>query len=133
MKAFLRNVLVNLICFWVISLILPAVDFSGKPEILLLASLALTATNIFIKPILNLLLLPLNLVTLGTFRWIINVIILFLVTMIIPDFKIRPFVFPGVAYKGFVIPQINVNLFWSFVIVSFVLSFVSNIIFSLFK
>jgi putative membrane protein len=102
-------------------------------EILILASLLLAIVDLVVKPILNLVLLPLNLITLGAFRWIINVIVIYLVTLLIPEFKVKPFIFPGLQLYGFVIPLLHFNLFWTYILISFILSLVSNLTYSLFK
>lgn len=133
MKRVFRDFLINFFGFLIISNLLPAIDFSGRIEIMIFASLALSLVNFLVKPLLNLLLLPLNLITLGAFRWIINIISLFLVTLIIPGFKIKSFVFQGVNYQGFVIPPANIGLFWSYLIISFILRLISDIICAVFK
>jgi len=133
MKSVLRNFFINFFAFWLIATLFSAIDFSGRIDVLLFASLALSIANLLVRPILNLIFLPLNLITMGGFRWIVNVIVLYLVTLFIPGFIIKPFEFPGLQFGGFVVPPFHFNLFWTFILISFILSLVSNIIYFLFK
>ena len=133
MKSALRQVLVNFSCFWLISLLISAIDYSQKIEVLLFASITLSIVNFLIKPILSLLFLPINLITLGTFRWVVNALVLFFVTLLVPGFHLVAFVFPGANFAGFVVPTIRVNTFLAIILVSFLLSLFSDMIYSLFK
>ncbi|HUS52338.1 MAG TPA: phage holin family protein [Candidatus Bathyarchaeia archaeon] len=133
MKRHLRSYLINLAALWLVTQIISGVDYGGAWQTLLLAGLALTIVNLFIKPLINLLLLPVNLITLGAFRWLVNVATLYLVTILVPQFKVSEFVFPGFAYQGIVIPSLNLNLLLVFVIASFALSLVTSTLYWVFK
>lgn len=133
MKSILKNFLLNFFCLLLISYLIPAIDYSGKTEILILASLVLALVNILIKPLLNILFLPINLISLGMFRWVINVIVLGLVTIIVPTFKIKSFFFSGFNFQGFIIPSFNVSLLWSYVLVSFLITLILNFLNSILK
>ena len=58
----------------------------------LVVALVLGVLNTFIKPILILLTLPINILTLGLFTLIINVFLIYLASAIIPGFEVRGFV-----------------------------------------
>lgn len=121
MKNFARNIFINFFCFFLISKLTEAISFSNNFLTLFWAAVCLTVFNLLIKPILNLLLMPINLLTLGAFRWVVNVLVLYLVTILINGFKISGFVSKGVAFAGFVIPQIHFTFFWSLILVSFLI------------
>lgn len=57
----------------------------------LIAALILGILNIVIKPILQILTLPINLLTLGLFTLVINAILLEIVAWLIPGFSIASF------------------------------------------
>ena len=122
MKKYLRLFLVNLAALWVAISLLEGVTISGGSQTLALAALVLTAIDFIVKPLIKLLLLPINLVTLGAFRWLINVISLYLVTLIVPQFKVASFLFAGFSYRGFIIPSIPLSIFWVFVVASLLIS-----------
>jgi len=124
MKKYLRLYLYNFISLWLAANVLAGINLGEKYKTLALTALALTLINILIKPLINLLLLPLNLLTLGFFRWITGVIALHLVSIIIPEFEVSGFNFSGFSYQGFIIPPIYLPRFWVLVIASFIISFV---------
>lgn len=98
-----------------------------------MTAVALALFNLFVRPLVNLLLLPINILTLGAFRWVVNVISLYLLTLIIPGFAISGFAFSGFAFQGLVIPAFSVGLIWAFILISFLLSFITGFFFWLVK
>lgn len=54
----------------------------------LLASIVLGVVNTFIKPLLSLIALPLTLITLGLFAFVVNALVLFIVSWIVPGLDI---------------------------------------------
>lgn len=122
MKGLLRSFFINLASLWIVGQVIPGVSFGEGYRGLLLAALVLGLVNLFVKPLINILLLPLNILTLGTFRWLVNVASLYLVTIFVPQFKISGFFYPGFLYQGFVIPSLTIGSFWALVLTSFVLS-----------
>jgi putative membrane protein len=133
MKKHLRSFLISFFALWLAAYFLKGVSYSGGWQTLGLAALALTLINLLIKPLIKLLLLPINLITLGAFRWLVNVIVLYLVTLLIPQFQIKPFVLTGFAYQGFVVPTISLGTFWAYVVTSLVVSLVSTFFYWLAK
>lgn len=83
-----------------------------------LASVVLTLLYMLAKPILNLIFLPVNLITLGLFSVVINVGFLWLVMYLVPGFSIQ-----ATAVFG-----VELNWFFSLVLVSFLISFVNGLI-----
>lgn len=128
MKRHLRSLIVNVVALWTVSTYFRGLSFGGGLKSILLAALALTLVNFLIKPIIGLLFLPINLLTLGMFRWLVNVITLYLVTLLVPNLFIKPFVFPGFNYSGFIIPKTSFNYFWSLTMASFLISLTSSVI-----
>jgi putative membrane protein len=98
------------------------VKITGGLPTYILGGIALTILLVFLKPILNLLALPLNIVTLGFFSFLTNIIIFYLLTVIVPGIMITAFTFPGFTYSGFVIPSIYFNILFAFLIVAFLQS-----------
>lgn len=133
MKKYLRLYLINLFGLWAVKNLMAGVSFGDNYKVLLFAALALTICDLVVKPIINLLLLPLNILSLGIFRWLTNVIGLYLVTLVVPQFEISSFNFPGVSFHGFVIPSIYLTQFWSLVTASFLISLLVSFILWLIK
>ena len=60
-------------------------------QIALLVAIVFGSINIFIKPILGILTLPINFLTLGVFGLILNVLLFWAITLIVPGFTISGF------------------------------------------
>lgn len=132
-KKHFRFFVFNLAALWLVTQFLEGASFVGGYQTLVLATIALTLVNLLVKPLIKLLLLPINLITLGAFRWLVNVIALYLVTLLVPQFKISAFVFPGFFYQGFSVPSIHLGTFWVYVLASLFLSLTTSFLFWLTK
>jgi len=121
-KPFVRNSLFNAFSIFFLSQILPGVKVDGGIATYLFGGFALTILFILLKPVLNILSMPLNLITLGFFSFLTNVIIFYLLTVLVIGISITSFTFSGVSYSGFVIPSIYFNTLFAFVLVSFLQS-----------
>jgi putative membrane protein len=70
--------------------LLPGVRLSGFSAALI-AALVLGLVNTIIRPLLLLLTLPLNIVTLGLFTFVINALIILLTSKLVPGFTVTGF------------------------------------------
>ncbi|MFH0936814.1 MAG: phage holin family protein [Candidatus Daviesbacteria bacterium] len=109
MKSILRNYLVNLGALWITTQIFPALSITEGLKGLLIGALAFMAANILLVPLIKILLLPLNLLTVGIFSWLINVLAFYLLIKIIPNFQISTYYFSGLYYEGFSIPGMELS------------------------
>lgn len=128
MKSLLRGVILNTAVIFFAALILPGLSYSDDLQVLVLAAAALGLVNLVVRPLVKLVMLPINLVTLGLFSWLINVLMLYLVTKLIPGFEVSAFEFSGLTYQGLVIPAISLSLFWSYVVASFTIGLLTSIL-----
>ena len=126
MKKYLRLYSLTMLSLWLTSLVISGFNYHGGFQSLAWVTLIFLFAEIFLKPLANLLLLPVNLITLGGFRWIINVLVLYAVTKITPVLQISSFFFPGFVYDGFIFPQMNISYFWSLIICSFSISLING-------
>jgi putative membrane protein len=123
MKTLLRNTLFNAFSIFLISQLISGMKVYGGFATFLLAGFVLTLLLMILKPILNLLALPLNIITLGMFSFVINVIIFYVLTVLVVGIVISSFTFSGFSFAGFIIPKIYFNTVFAFVLVSFLQSF----------
>jgi putative membrane protein len=73
-----------------VSYVVPGVTFSGTWS-LLITAIVLGLVNALIRPILLILTLPINLLTLGLFTFIINALMFWFVSSIVKGFEIKDF------------------------------------------
>src|SRR3989338_2756901 len=82
---FIRAVLIL-----VIATLLPGVAITGLFSAILVA-IVLSILNAFLKPLLVILTLPVNILTLGLFMFVINAILVMLASTIVPGFRVDGF------------------------------------------
>lgn len=116
-----------------VSQVMPSLVISGGAVGFLVGALAFMAANILLSPLVRILLLPLNLLTLGIFAWLSNVLVLFLLTAVVPNFKLLPYYFEGINYEGFIVPAMDLPVFQVAIVVSFLIGFIIHFINWLFK
>ena len=126
MKKLLRSILINVYALWLTSLVIAGFTYNGGGQTLALAAVIFGVLNLLVRPLVKLFLLPINLLTLGLLGWLVNVLMLYLLTLLVPQIKIEAFDFPGFAYKGFIIPALKVSQFYCAVLASFLISFISG-------
>lgn len=94
--------------------LIPGIEVDGfKSALLVVVIIALI--NIFIKPLLVLITLPINLLTLGLFIFVINALLLLLLGRIAPGFEVDGFLsaFLGsvvISFLGALISSIELNV-----------------------
>lgn len=111
------RLIVNAIALWVATLIVGGVELEGASTqdrviTLLVVAVIFALVNVVVRPIVNILSLPLYVLTLGLITFIINALMLLLTSWIADQFDV-PF---------------NVDGFWSAVLGGLVISFVSWIL-----
>lgn len=124
MKTILRNTTIYAVTLVGLSNMLSGVVIRGGFFTYIVAGFALALLFMIVKPILSIISFPLNLVTLGLFSSLTNIIILYLLTVFVPQVKIMEFTFHRASFAGFIVPTIHFNTFFAFVIASIVLSLV---------
>ncbi len=133
MKKLLKTFLIITISLKITEIVLGNIQFETAWQTLLLAGAALTIFELFLKPIAKILLLPINLLTLGTLRWIINVLGLFVATTLIEGFSLTRYTFPGLNWNEIVFPSHNFNLIISYIIVALFFNLIMSILSQLLK
>lgn len=102
MRGLLLRWLLYALALWVTSWLIQGIEVSN-PLSLLLASLVLGVLNAVIRPIVILLTLPLTILTLGLFIFVINAFLLLLTSSVVAGFEVHGF---GAAFVGAIILSI---------------------------
>ncbi len=126
MKTLLRLFLYSTFALWLTQVVSGGLKIAGGLETQILAGAALAFIYLFVKPILKLFFLPINLLSLGLLSWLINVAILYVLTMMVPQITISAWQFYGLSYQGFSLPSYYFSQTTSFVASALILSFFIN-------
>ena len=87
----ITKLLITILGLLLVSNFVPGIEITGFYNALIVA-LVLGVFNIIVKPILVLLTLPINLLTLGLFTFVINAVLFWLVSTIIQGFTVTGFI-----------------------------------------
>lgn len=126
MKTLLRYFLINLTALYFTTRLLPGLTYTGGFKSLAIGAVAFMVINWILVPLLKILFLPLNLLTVGLFAWLVNVLALYALTTVVSDFQLLPYAFPGFYFSGFNIPAMELSPFWVAVLASFIIGVVSH-------
>jgi len=97
LKTFLQRWLINTLAVLIAACIMPGIHYQGWLD-LLIASLLLGIFNAVLRPVLMFLALPLLIVTIGLFTFVINALLLYFVGFLLqPHFYVSSF---GAAFWG---------------------------------
>lgn len=134
MKRILRSFLIEIGTFYLISQIASGIIFQNGIEGLIVAGVALTIATFLVKPIINILLLPINLLTFGLFKWLSQAVTLYIVDLILPQVSIVSFDFVGLTSKWIDIPAVHLDsIVLVYIAFSLLLSVISGIIYWIVK
>ncbi|MBI2442446.1 MAG: phage holin family protein [Candidatus Levybacteria bacterium] len=128
MKSLIRNTVFYAISLFLLELVVAGVTIQGGVGTMIFGGLVLTLLFMFIKPVLSIITFPLNIITLGIFSWLVNIFLLYLLTVFIPSIKIQAFVLTGTSFAGFVIPRMSINIFFAFLISAFIVYAVTSVL-----
>ncbi len=118
MKAILRNVLLYAFSLYLTTLLFHGLVLHGGTKTLIIGGILLAIGFKILKPILSIISLPFNLLSLGLFSILITAFILFLITLIYPQIDVRPFTFSGISFWGIEIHKFYVSPLLSYVLIS---------------
>lgn len=119
MKSLLRASLINAFSLFILTQILSGVKVSGGISSYVLGGLALAIIYKILKPILNIISFPLNIVTMGATSFLINILLFYIATSLIPQISINAFTLNGASFGGFIVPTMHLNTFFAYAVAAF--------------
>lgn len=118
MKGIFRNVLLYAFTLYLTELMFDGLVVHGELKNLLIGGLFLAVGFKILKPVLSIIALPFNMISLGLFSILIISFILFLITLVYPPIEVRPFTFSGIQFWGIEIHRFYVSPLLSYVFIS---------------
>jgi putative membrane protein len=86
----LIHILVSATLLWVVGQLLDGIEVEGAGPAVI-GALMLGLANAFVRPLLVLLTLPLTVVTLGLFIFVVNALVFMLAAALVPGFRVKGF------------------------------------------
>lgn len=127
-KSLIRNIAIYGVSLFLLPYVIQGVKILGGLQTIVIGAVVLTVMFMLLKPIFNILTFPLNVITLGLFSVVTNAVILYLLTVFVPNITINAFRFPGASIAGFSISPIQFNTLLAFILAAVVLSSISGLI-----
>ena len=133
MKRLIRGVIIDTFALFAASQAAQGMVFANGIQTLFLAGFGLAVAMLLAKPIINVLLLPLNLVTFGLFSWVSSAVVLYLVTLLVSGFEVNFFDFPGYTSVWFDLPALYFTGVLAYVAFAFIISLITTFVHWLLK
>lgn len=115
MKKLIKAIISSVLTIAILAWFFPNINYSSSIT-LIVAAVVLTLLEKLLRPILKILFLPINVVTLGFFSLVINVFILYMATYLVPGFVIN-----NVTILG-----LHLNRFFSLLLASSLIGFLQG-------
>jgi len=128
MKTILRNIAIYLLILYFLPQIVPGFTIEGGFVTFLMGALLLTLLFLIIKPILTIISFPINMITMGLFSTLINALILYLLTIVVPDITVQPFTYARLDLFGVIIPKLQFNTFFAYVYSALIIASINGAI-----
>lgn len=119
MKLILRTFVYSYISLYVTQIVIGGFVLGGNYNVtLFLLLLAVTLLNVFLSPILSLLGLPKKGPSALFMSFIMNLIVFYMLTVLIPSFSVHATTLSELLFFGFVLPSKSLTKTWSLVLSS---------------
>jgi len=134
MKRIARLFVVEFFGLWVANELAQGMVFQNAIEGMVVTAAALAIATTLIKPVVNILLLPLTLATLGLLRFLGHTVTLYIVDLALDQFSVTGFYFPGMISPYLDLPAISyTSPVMAYVAFSIVISLVTGLVHWLMK
>ena len=127
MKSLLRAYTFHLLTLWLIDMVLgESFNVGSSFQTILIGAGVLAVLTLLLKPILKLLFLPINALTLGLFTLVINAGVFYLFIRLVPSVSISSWQFPGFSYNTVEISSFTIPYAGTLFLASFLQSVIIN-------
>lgn len=132
MRSLIIKILATTISLFSASYFVAGFQIENSWQAFLTAGLVFIIFNAIASPVIKLLLLPINLLTLGLLRWLTNVLVLYLFDILYTGVTISGYDFSGMSSSVIALQPRHISLFWALVLSSFFISLTYSLVSSLF-
>lgn len=126
-KKVARVFLIECFALYLVSRFTSGLDFENGIVSLAITGVSLGIASFLVKPVINVLILPLNLLTFGVFKFLTNAIMLYIVDLVLREFNVGTFHFLGFSNPLLDIPQFSIPAPFSYVGFSLAISLVTGV------
>lgn len=128
-KKVVRIFLIETVALFLVSRMANGLVFEKGIQSLVLTGIALGIAAFLIRPIINILILPLNLLTFGVFKFLTNAVTLYLVDLILKEFNVGAFSYPGFKHALIELPAFSIPYPFSYIVFSLLISIITSVLY----
>lgn len=118
MRALASKIAINSLSLFLVSLLFSGLQISGGFTNFLIAGALLALFSTLLDPVVRIITLPFNLLTLGFLSFLTTLVALFFLGMFFPAVSVQAFTFDGFSAFGISIGKVHFSLLLSFIVVS---------------
>lgn len=133
MRKLILRFLITPVAVAITAEVIPGISWTGGIYNLALIAAVFGFVNMFVKPLIKILALPVEIATLGLFTVVINGAMLYLVSYFVPALKIEAFMFSEISYGPLYVSSFLMPAFGTAVIGSLMIGFISTTLYWLTK
>ncbi len=127
MRSLIAKIVSTMVSFYITSSLISGFKIEPTWQSYFIASLIFLLFNLLVTPLIKLLLLPINLLTLGLFRWITQVLVIYLFDILYTGITISSYYFAGFTSSIIALPAGNLSSFWVYCLSALIMSISYNI------
>src|SRR5579872_2999074 len=112
MRTIFRSIIFSAIALYISSQLFPSgLKISGGISTIAEGGLIFGLMTLILRPILQIISFPINLITLGLFSFLINAGLLYAMTRFVPKISVHAFTISKLYYYHITIPKIHLNIY----------------------
>lgn len=133
MRHYLKAIIIAVLAYYIASTLIPTINLGTDPQNLLIVIGGILISQLIIHPIFSLILLPINIITLGGVSILINLGLMYAFMKFLPGFSIGAYNFPGANIQGFIVPPAYLNQMMAIVAVALIITLVQKVLHIIFE
>ena len=133
MRHYLKSLIITAATFYIVYTLIPAINTGHNPKTILMLIGGLWLLAHIVDPIFSLVLLPINILTLGLVSFILNIALIYGLSYFQRDFYISPYYFPGASVQGIILPSMFFNSMATLVLVAATITVIQKVLHIVFE
>lgn len=133
MRHYLKQLIIAVVAFYAAYTLVPTIGLGNDPQNILIFIGGILLISLVIQPLFSIVLLPINIMTLGLVSLVLNIALIFALIRLLPGFNVAPYDFPGANIQGFVIPAAKLTQISTILAVAIIITLVQKILHIIFE
>lgn len=133
MKHYLRKLIIVFLSLYLAYSLVPTIRLGDDPKNIPIAIAAFFLVGIIIRPIFSLILIPLNIITVGLVSFALNTLTIFALTAFTPGVIVGAYSFPGANLGGIILQPTTLNQITTVLLIAAIITLTQKILHLIFE